>query len=188
MQAPVRLLAPHVPLPLLRRITGLALAGAVVAGSYGILHDQLTYTLSPEYFTRLKFSQFAWAEFGLSPRLWVAEIGFLATWWVGFAGTWFFARVAASRHPAAALPGSVRRMWLVLLISAAAAGAIGFLAGPAYYLSDSAWNDAISALQLDHPRAFAQVAGIHLGGYLGALIGWLAAMLHTASSSRTGTW
>lgn len=187
MKAPVRLLAPHVPLPLLRRLTGLALAGAVVAGGYGILHDQLTYTLSPEYFTRLKFSQFAWADIGLAPRLLVAEIGFLATWWVGFAGTWFFARVAASRRPTATLPGRVLRMWLVLLTSAAVAGTIGFIAGPAYYLSDGDWNDAIRALQLDHPRAFAQVAGIHLGGYVGALIGWLVAMLHTVSSNRAGT-
>lgn len=30
----------------------------IIAGFYGILHDQLTYTISSEYFTKFKFYQF----------------------------------------------------------------------------------------------------------------------------------
>jgi hypothetical protein len=54
--------------------------GSLLAGFYGILHDQVTYSISNEYFTRLKFPQFHYANFGLSHRVFVAEIGFLATW------------------------------------------------------------------------------------------------------------
>ena len=63
-------------------------AGCAVAGLYGIVHDQLTYTISPEYYTKFKFYQFGLADEGNeaifeSPRLWVSVVGFMATWWMG---------------------------------------------------------------------------------------------------------
>jgi hypothetical protein len=112
----------------------------------------------------------------------VAEIGFLATWWVGFAGTWFFARFAASRRGMASLPGAVAGMWLTLLGSAVAAGSLGWLLGPAYYARAGGWQEALTALGVEDQRAFARVGGIHLGGYLGALLGWLVAMFRLAGS------
>ena len=185
MKSPTRLLAPFVPWPHLRRIAGFAVAGALVAGCYGILHDQVTYTLSPEYFTRMKFGQFAWADVGFPRRVLVSEIGFLATWWVGFAATWFFARFAASRRGMAALPGAVAGMWFTLFGTALAAGALGWLLGPAYYLGASDWQEALTALGVENQRAFAQVGGIHLGGYLGALSGWLFSMFRLAATPVT---
>lgn len=176
------MLAPYVPWPQLRRIAGFAVAGALVAGGYGILHDQLTYTLSPEYFSRMKFAQFAWADVGFPRRVLVAEIGFLATWWVGFAATWFFARFAASRRGMAALPGAVAGMWLTLLGTAVAAGCLGCLLGPAYYARADGWQETLTALGVEDQPAFARVGGIHLGGYLGALLGWLIAMFRLAGS------
>lgn len=80
---------------------GYALMGALIAGLYGTVHDQITYSISLEYFTRLKFAQFHYAEFGLPPRVFVAAIGFLATWWVGFIAGWFIA-IAYLRHLRAA--------------------------------------------------------------------------------------
>src|SRR5688572_4894387 len=64
------------------------LIGCIVAGLYGIIHDQLTYTISPEYYTKFKFYQFRLADEGdeaifQSPRLWVSLVGFMATWWTG---------------------------------------------------------------------------------------------------------
>jgi hypothetical protein len=179
VKAPAKFLVPHVAWPDLRRITCLALVGALVAGSYGILHDQLTFTLSPEYFTRLKFAQFQWAEIGLPPRGLVAEIGFLATWWVGGFATWFFARIAAPRLEPAALVKACTRLWCQLFACALACGSLGYLLGPRYYLQSPAWLEALTAMELTDPQAFAQVAGIHLGGYLGALGGWLWALFAT---------
>jgi hypothetical protein len=176
MKAPPKFLVPQVAWPDLRRITCLAAVGAGVAGAYGMLHDQLTFALSPEYFTQLKFAQFQWAEVGLPPRGFVAQIGFLATWWVGFFATWFFARMAAPRLAPAALSRACARLWGTLAGSALACGALGFLLGPLYYFQSADWLEAIDSLQLADPQAFAQVAGIHLGGYLGALGGWLWAI------------
>jgi hypothetical protein len=162
-----------------------SLAGALAAGAYGIVHSQLTYTLAPEYFTRFKFIQFAWADFGFPPRLRVAGIGFLATWWVGFAATWFFARLVATWQDPATLGRRVRGLWLAVLGAAALGGTLGFLAGPTFYLADDDWREALGAAGVVDLPAFARVAGIHLGGYVGALLGWLAWMFPWAGQGRS---
>ena len=54
----------------------------IICGIYGVLHDQFTYTISPEYFTKFKFIQFQTAE-AIPNRLAVSIVGFKATWWVG---------------------------------------------------------------------------------------------------------
>jgi drug/metabolite transporter (DMT)-like permease len=53
-----------------------------MAGIYGFLHDQISYTVSPEYFTQLKFSQFNISE-NLHNRIGAGIVGILATWWMG---------------------------------------------------------------------------------------------------------
>ena len=56
----------------------------ILAGVYGILHDQISYSISPEYFTKFKFEQFGFVEYGFeNERATVAIIGFWATWWTG---------------------------------------------------------------------------------------------------------
>ncbi len=96
---PVNFLYPKIPLRQLALMLALTLGGALVAGFYGILHDQITYSLGPEYFTRLKFHQFAWANVGFPPRIYAGEIGFIATWWVGAIVGWTLARIAVPAWP-----------------------------------------------------------------------------------------
>jgi hypothetical protein len=37
-------------------------AGRIISGVYGALHDQISYTVSPDYFHHLKFCQFNIAD------------------------------------------------------------------------------------------------------------------------------
>jgi hypothetical protein len=53
------------------------------AGIYGAVHDQISYTVSHEYFTKFKFIQFGLVELNASERTKAAVVGFLATWWMG---------------------------------------------------------------------------------------------------------
>jgi amino acid transporter len=55
----------------------------VVSGLYGILHNQISYTVSPEYFTRFKFRQFGLVDTPLPERVRASLVGFLASWWLG---------------------------------------------------------------------------------------------------------
>ncbi len=66
------------------------LLAPLIGGLYGILHDQLTYTISPEYYTKFKFYQFGLLEQGVTVapeehRLMAGMVGFFATWWMGIA-------------------------------------------------------------------------------------------------------
>lgn len=65
-------------------VFGLFVALAViVAGLYGMAHDQISYTVSSEYFTKFKFHQFGLVDTPLPDRVRAAIVGFLATWWMG---------------------------------------------------------------------------------------------------------
>ncbi|MBK9392375.1 MAG: signal peptide-containing protein [Uliginosibacterium sp.] len=55
----------------------------LAAGAFGALHDQISYSVSPEYFTRFKFFQFQLLDPAVPERLRAAQVGFLASWWMG---------------------------------------------------------------------------------------------------------
>ena len=55
----------------------------VVAGLYGAVHNQISYTVSPEYFTKFKFWQFGLVATPLPERVRASIVGFLASWWMG---------------------------------------------------------------------------------------------------------
>jgi len=59
----------------------LLLGGLLVAGLYGALHNQISFTVAPEYFTVFKFQQFGITT--SMPRLGAAIVGFRASWWMG---------------------------------------------------------------------------------------------------------
>ena len=51
------ILYPQLPLRGLPRLLLLAVIGSLIAGIYGVIHDQVTFTLAPEYFTKFKFER-----------------------------------------------------------------------------------------------------------------------------------
>ncbi len=167
--------------PVLRKAALLALAGALIAGVFGILHDQITYTISPEYFTRLKFDQFRAADFGFSRRVFVAEIGFLATWWVGFIAAWFLARIALPKFES---PGKhVMKAMAVIVGITILCGVAGYFIGPSLLGNRPDWREALDSMGVIDSTAFNRVAAIHLGSYAGAFLGWLAMMVKFAKGS-----
>ncbi len=60
----------------------LLIAACLVAGLYGALHNQVSYTVSPDYFFAFKFRQFAIPE-GLHNRVGASIVGWYASWWMG---------------------------------------------------------------------------------------------------------
>ena len=56
----------------------------ILASIYGILHNQLSYSISTEYFTKFKFPQFGFYFMGENnPRLSASVVGLISTWWFG---------------------------------------------------------------------------------------------------------
>lgn len=152
---------------------GLSLLGSAIAGSYGVAHDHITYSIGPEYFTHFKFEQFQWANLGMGNRVFVSCIGFLATWWVGLIVAWILARRL--------LPGQRRRVAIQKIFKGFAIVFVtGFLFGVGGYCYGlcrgpdadySVWSAPLNRLGVSDHWAFIRVGYIHNAGYLGGLVG-----------------
>jgi hypothetical protein len=168
---------PSFPIAWLPRMLACAAVGAIIAGIYGIIHDQFTYSISEEYFTRLKFAQFQYADFGLPRRIYVAEIGFLATWWVGFVAGWFFSRVALPGLPGENLIQTCRFAFVLMFVLAAIGTFCGYLLGLAHGPNYESWLPVAYQLQVKDVPAFVRVAYIHNASYAGGFIGLVCALV-----------
>ena len=155
---------------------GIAILGALVAGFYGVLHDQVTYSISHEYFTKLKFNQFHAVNFGFPVRVFVSEVGFLATWWVGFFSGWFLARIAVPAWPPKLAIQKCLAAFLIVFLLAFAGGGVGCLLGLRHSDDYFNWIDLCWSLGVTDTRAFVQVAYIHNAGYIGGGAGLLVAI------------
>jgi hypothetical protein len=173
------LIIPNIPLARVPVMIGYGVIGGLLAGFYGIIHDQLTYSISTEYFTRLKFSQFHYANFGLPHRVFVAEIGFLATWWVGFVAAWFLARVTVPSLPRATALRYSLRGYMIIFAGAFLGSIAGYLLGILHSHDYSDWEGFRYTFGVVDLPSFVRVAYIHNASYLGGLIGLIAAVIYT---------
>lgn len=155
----------------------LTAAAAPLAGAYGALHDQLSYTVSPEYFTLFKFPMFGLAGSALPPRLLASWVGFLATWWMGVL-------VGALVGAAGWLHAQPRRMarvsleaLLVALAVAFSAGLLGLLYGflRTTHIRAEDYAGWYVPNHVHHLRRFLCVGYMHDASYLGAAPAVLAA-------------
>jgi hypothetical protein len=174
---PMNLVFPRIALKTLPAMFGIALLGAVVGGIYGVFHDLVTYSISSEYFTRLKFYQFAYADFGFPPRLFAAEIGFIATGAVGLGAGWFLARTALPVWPFGIAIKKIFLSFLLIIGIAAIAGVAGYWIGLRYTTNDSNWSELCSSIGVLDIRSFVHVAYIHYASYIGGLLGLILAIL-----------
>lgn len=165
----------------------LSLLGSLIAGGYGIIHDQITYTLSAEYYTEVKFVQFAYADFGMGPRVFAGTVGILATWWVGLIVGWFLARLAVPRLPAEQVRSLVYRGFGLVFGCGLAGGLSGWGLGKIQASAGvpQAWQPMLRQLDVERPLEFIVVANIHNFGYLGAFIGLVVAGLRIVRAQGT---
>jgi hypothetical protein len=136
------ILYPRIKLARLPAMIGVSLLGALLAGVYGAVHDQISYSISPEYFTKLKFHQFSYANCGFHPRIFAAEVGFLASFWVGMIVAWLLARVGLTQIPPPQRRRVTIRAFLIVFAFALVLGISGALLGLARVKSGdlSSWQ------------------------------------------------
>jgi len=148
----------------------------LAAGLYGIIHDQVTYSISPEYFTKFKFRQFGFnpAWFG-GNRQTVAVIGFMATWWmgmfigimVGVTGLGFKDHIIMKRQ--------IIKAFKIIFCITIAFSAAGYLYGK-FYLADKGVNWWLPTDLVDK-KHFIITGTIHNFSYAGGLAGLFIAEL-----------
>jgi hypothetical protein len=146
----------------------LLLLGSVLGGAYGAIHNQLSYTVSPEYFTEYKFQQIGInAPEKTGFREGAAVVGILSTWWVGAIAAAFLG-IIGMIHSEKAMFSRVLRSLLVVLLSAAVVGMLGLVAGL------FGLGNVVNELQSTPVRlgaAFYTVGIMHNCNYLGGVVG-----------------
>lgn len=168
-----------IAMPRLRHFLTFLLLSPVAAGLFGILHDQISYTIAPEYFTRFKFYQFQLLDPTIPERFRVAEIGFLASWWMGIL-LGLLSSLPAGLHkiPArfkAALFWSLPLMMGFTLFFALAG--LGFGIWQTRQIALAHYGDWYLAPGVTDLRAYLCVGYMHNAAYLGGAcaipLGWL---------------
>lgn len=157
----------------------LVLLSALIAGIYGILHDQLTYSISPEYYFRFKFDMFGIPD-ELHNRVGASMVGFMATWWMGLLLGTVYSILGYLLFDKDHFFGAVLRAVLITLLATFMSGLIGLAYGavalsrqprdhfPGWFIPDGL---------LDYPH-YIMVGSMHNWGYLGALMGLFAAVVY----------
>lgn len=148
------------------------LLAVVTAGLFGALHDQISYSVSAEYFTRFKFIQFGMEESSLPARLRVAEIGFLASWWMGIP-IGLLAGAAGFLQRTPALMRNALLWSLPLIVGFTLAFALGGLAYgflQTRELDLTAYAGWYIPENLEHPRRYLCAGYMHNAAYLGGAL------------------
>jgi hypothetical protein len=154
----------------------------VIAGIYGILHDQLTYSISNEYYTKFKFIQFGFIDKGdeailPDPRLSVAMVGFLATWWMGVPIGIILALVGLIHKDSKQMLKVTIKAFAITILVAFLTGLLGLIYGK-YYLADTNVNWWFPENLIDK-ESFISVGSMHNFSYLGGLVGLIVAIIYS---------
>ncbi|HEX5323229.1 MAG TPA: hypothetical protein VFW40_05540 [Capsulimonadaceae bacterium] len=158
--------------------------GALAGMLYSILNDQLTVTISHEYFSVFKRREFwwllSWCNLTEAPtRIQAILVAVAATWWFGLAlGVALAGLGLIGKGPLLSTAGYLRGVGLTMLVTAGCSivfGAVAYLLEPAVAPTAENWP----FLQGIHNirNAFA-VGWWHNGAYLGAAIGTFAACVY----------
>lgn len=145
----------------------------IMASLYGALHDQVTYSISSEYFTIYKFDQFGFLDWGNNnPRLTTALIGVLATWWVGLYIGIVQGLVGLLHQSHKHMFTYVMRAIFITLGVAIVFGIIGYIVG---ILDTQNYENCCFPYEIKDGRSFKIVGSIHnysyTGGEIGAVLG-----------------
>lgn len=163
----------------------------LIGGLYGSLHDQLTYIISPEYYTRFKFHQFGLVDnlgeaILPNPRLAVAIVGFLATWWMGIP-IGIILGLTGLIHPGWKRMLTVTcKAILVTVLLAFLTGVVGFLYGH-FYLAHKTREDFPNWYfpeNLVDFKSFVTVGSIHNFSYLGGITGLISGIVYSTRQKR----
>lgn len=158
------------------------LASTIIAGIYGILHDQVTYSISREYYTLFKFEQFGINDWGVSDeRIKAGIIGFLATWWVGLILGIFYAISSLFLNSNKSLKVSLQAILLNIGI-AIIFGIVGYFYGALFLNAES--SNLFIPEGATNVQAYINVGSIHNFGYSGGFLGMVIGIFYQVRRTK----
>ncbi len=168
----------------------------ILGAFYGIIHDQITYTISNEYYTKFKFIQFGlnnWIGENIgtetspeiqltNPRLGASIVGIMATWWVGMIIGIVLASIGLIHRNAKEMFKSTMKAFLLTIGIALLFGVIGFCYGYLFLVKNNPnWSFPENLIDIE---SFIIVGSIHNFSYLGGLVGLVLGIIYSVRQKR----
>lgn len=151
----------------------LAIVSMVVAGVYGALHNQLSYSVGSSYFHDFKFAQFGISE-DMQNRMGASLVGWRASWWMGLVVGMpsFLLALVILRGPQRVLAAGFGAMGAVIItvLMFSMGGLILGMIAPQYAAS-LPLPDGITDTE-----SFLRAALMHEASYYGGFVGALVAL------------
>lgn len=169
----------------------------ILGGVYGIIHDQITYSISEEYYTKFKFIQFGLENWGLgqnigtgkapeiklnNPRFGAAIVGTLATWWVGLIIGIFLGLIGLIHRNGKEMLKATSKSIVLTTGIALLIGLIGLLYGK-IFLVENPPNWFLPDNLIERGK-FIMVGSMHNFSYLGGLIGLIFGIIFSVRQKR----
>ena len=151
------------------------LLSVITAIFYGIVHNQFTYTISDEFFTKLMFERFGFVQYGQdTPRLTASIIGAWSTWWMGLIAGFIFATIGLFHSDVKQMIQSIKGATLITLVTSLLVGLIGLCYG---FLGFSRLNSTCCfPLEVHNVKNFLAVLEMHSFSYVGGVLGLFLAI------------
>ncbi|WP_124981228.1 hypothetical protein [Nonlabens xiamenensis] len=169
----------------------------ILGGIYGIAHDQLTYSISEEYYTKFKFIQFGLEHWGLgqnigtatapeiilnNPRFGTAIVGILGTWWVGLIIGIFLGLIGLIHRNGKEMFKATLKSIILTTGIAFLTGLIGLLYGKIFLVEDPPnWFLPDNLIERGN---FILVGSMHNFSYLGGFIGLIFGIIFSVRQKR----
>lgn len=145
-----------------------------IGAFYGGFHNQITFSISPEYFTVLKFPQFGYEDWQVKePRIAAAIVGCLSTWWVGTTSGLALSMLALWSRKGEQMISFTLNAVLTIVITSVIFSSVGA------FVSYFSLVDTPSCFPypVNDCRNFRIVSSLHNFGYAGAFTGLLLALI-----------
>jgi lysylphosphatidylglycerol synthetase-like protein (DUF2156 family) len=149
------------------------------AGIYGALHNQISYTVAPEYFHRFKFHQFSLGPDWHS-RLGASLVGFRASWWMGIVIGIFIIPFGVFLYRHGEYFRCVVRAFLVVALTALGVGLSALAVAFFLIRPEHVERFRQDSPMTDNAAAFLRAAAMHNFSYLGGLLGIFTGIAYLA--------
>ncbi|WP_424939200.1 hypothetical protein [Aliiroseovarius sp. S253] len=149
----------------------------VLAGIYGIVHNQISFTVGPDYFYALKFPQFRIPEL-LQSRIGAAYVGWQASWWMGLVIGIPIAVMSLG------IP-SAKQARRVFLQAAVLVVAITLTLGLVSLAFDPPMEHIPVPAAAEDPIGYGRAAMLHDTSYLAGMIGLVVGLIYVGAQVRS---
>ena len=156
------------------------LVAVVIASIYGVGHGQVTYSISPEYYTKFEFIRFNLADSGAAqhmtqPRSAVVMVGVMAYWRMGlYVGLIVAGFAFLFKNPNTMFASAVQSLGIILLFAIIAGVVGGFYGHDVLARKGVGWRIHYN---VRHRSDFITAGAIQIFSYWGAAIGLAVALV-----------